>query len=83
MGKHRTGYPLINTKKQTRWADVSKTQLHQLGQQLCKARFNIRGKSTFKEEFVTAGGIDLKKIDFKTMCSKILPDVYFAGEMSL
>ncbi len=57
--------------KQTRWADLSKTQLHQLSQQLCKARFNIRGKSTFKEEFVTAGGIDLKEIDFKTMRSKI------------
>jgi predicted Rossmann fold flavoprotein len=67
--------------KQTRWADVSKTQLHQLAQQLCKARFNIRGKSTFKEEFVTAGGIDLKEIDFKTMRSKILPDLYFAGEV--
>jgi predicted Rossmann fold flavoprotein len=66
---------------QTRWADLSKTQLHQLSQQLCKARFNIRGKSTFKEEFVTAGGIDLKEIDFKTMRSKILPDIYFAGEV--
>jgi predicted Rossmann fold flavoprotein len=67
--------------RQTRWADVSKTQLHQLSQQLCKARFNIRGKSTFKEEFVTAGGIDLKEIDFKTMRSKILPNLYFAGEV--
>jgi len=67
--------------KQTRWADLSKMQLHQLAQQLCRAHFNIRGKSTFKEEFVTAGGIDLKEIDFKTMRSKILPDVYFAGEM--
>jgi predicted Rossmann fold flavoprotein len=66
---------------QTRWADLSKTQLHQLSQQLCKARFNVRGKSTFKEEFVTAGGIYLKEIDFKTMRSKILPEVYFAGEV--
>ncbi len=67
--------------KQIKWADVSKAQLHQLSQQLCKARFNIRGKSTFKEEFVTAGGIDLKEVDFKTMRSKILPNLHFAGEV--
>jgi len=67
--------------KQARWADVSKTQMQQLAQQLCNAQFNIRGKSTFKEEFVTAGGVDLKEMDFKTMRSKLLPNVYFAGEV--
>lgn len=67
--------------KQTRWADVSKVQLQQLAQQLCQSSFNIKGKSTFKEEFVTAGGIDLKEIDFKTMRSKVLPNIYFAGEV--
>jgi predicted Rossmann fold flavoprotein len=67
--------------KDTRWADLSKTQISQLAQQLCQAQFEIRGKSTFKEEFVTAGGIDLKGVDFKTMRSKILPEVYFAGEV--
>jgi predicted Rossmann fold flavoprotein len=66
---------------QTRWADVSKTQLLQLANQLCRCLFEIRGKSTFKEEFVTAGGIDLKEVDFKTMRSKILPDVFFGGEV--
>ena len=66
---------------QTRWADISRTQIQQLAQQLCQCSFNIKGKSTFKEEFVTAGGIDLKEIDFKTMHSKILPNVYFAGEI--
>ena len=70
---------LIN--QQTRWADISKAQIQQLAQQLCQCSFNIKGKSTFKEEFVTAGGIDLKEIDFKTMRSKILPNVYFAGEV--
>lgn len=70
---------LIN--QQTRWADISKTQLHQLAQQLCQCHFNINGKSTFKEEFVTAGGIDLKEIDFKTMQSKILLNIFFAGEV--
>lgn len=67
--------------KQTRWADVSKTQLQQLAQQLCQCSFSIKGKSTFKEEFVTAGGIDLKEIDFKTMRSKVLSNLYFAGEV--
>jgi predicted Rossmann fold flavoprotein len=70
---------LINT--QTRWADISKTQTQQLAQQLCQCSFNIKGKSTFKEEFVTAGGVDLKEVDFKTMRSKIFPNVYFAGEI--
>ena len=41
----------------------------------------VKGKSTFKDEFVTAGGVDLKEIDFKTMRSKILENFYIAGEV--
>jgi predicted flavoprotein YhiN len=41
----------------------------------------VDGKSTFKEEFVTAGGIDPKEINFKTFESKLLPNLYFAGEI--
>ena len=41
----------------------------------------VNGKSTYKDEFVTAGGIDLKEIDFKTMRSKILNNFYIAGEV--
>jgi predicted Rossmann fold flavoprotein len=66
---------------ETKWADLSKTQLQQLAQQLTNGVFPINGKSTFKEEFVTAGGIDLKEINFKTMESKIHPNLYFAGEI--
>ena len=66
---------------ETKWADLSKTQLHNLANQLTNAHFQVNGKSTFKEEFVTAGGVDLKEINFKTMESKILPDIYFAGEI--
>jgi predicted Rossmann fold flavoprotein len=66
---------------ETKWADLSKTQLQQLAQQLTNGVFQINGKSTFKEEFVTAGGIDLKEINFKTMESKIHPNLYFAGEI--
>ena len=39
------------------------------------------GKTTFKEEFVTAGGVDLKEINFKRFESKLIPDLYFAGEV--
>ncbi|MEM0576004.1 NAD(P)/FAD-dependent oxidoreductase [Flavobacterium sp. N6] len=66
---------------ETKWADLSKTQLQHLAQQLTNSVFPINGKSTFKEEFVTAGGIDLKEINFKTMESKIHPNLYFAGEI--
>lgn len=64
-----------------RWADLSKKQVHQLAQQLSGATFQVTGKSTFKEEFVTAGGIDLKEIDFKRFESKKLPGLYLAGEV--
>ncbi|UUC45875.1 NAD(P)/FAD-dependent oxidoreductase [Flavobacterium cerinum] len=66
---------------ETKWADVSRKQLNDLAEQLVNGQFQVNGKSTFKEEFVTAGGIDLKEINFKTMESKILPDLYFAGEI--
>jgi len=66
---------------EVRWADVSKQQLQELSKQLTEGIFQVEGKSTFKEEFVTAGGVDLKEINFKTFESKILPNVYFAGEV--
>lgn len=66
---------------ETKWADLSKKQLQNLALQLTNGTFQVNGKSTFKEEFVTAGGIDLREINFKTMESKLLPEVYFAGEI--
>ena len=66
---------------QTRWADMNKQQLENLAEQLTRAIFNVDGKSTFKEEFVTAGGVDLKEINFKTFESKLFPNLYFAGEV--
>ncbi|PCJ98864.1 MAG: aminoacetone oxidase family FAD-binding enzyme [Flavobacteriaceae bacterium] len=65
----------------TKWADVSKIQLQNLTDQLTKSEFFVEGKSTYKEEFVTAGGVDLKEINFKTFESKIHPNLYFAGEI--
>ncbi len=66
---------------ESKWADLTKNQLTNLTNQLTNAEFQVNGKSTFKEEFVTAGGIDLKEINFKTMESKVLPSLYFAGEI--
>ena len=68
-------------ESETKWADLSKIQLQNLARQLTHSSFQVNGKSTFKEEFVTAGGIDLKEINFKTMQSKLHENLYFAGEI--
>jgi predicted Rossmann fold flavoprotein len=66
---------------ETRWGDLNNKRLEQLAVQLTAATFEIFGKSTFKEEFVTAGGIHLAEVNFKTFESKIHPGLFFAGEV--
>ncbi|WP_179351325.1 BaiN/RdsA family NAD(P)/FAD-dependent oxidoreductase [Winogradskyella vidalii] len=68
-------------KETERWADINKQQLEALAGQLTTAVFQVTGKSTFKDEFVTAGGVDLKEVNFKTFESKRIPNLYFAGEV--
>lgn len=63
------------------WADISKKKLQNLANQITQSIFQVAGKSTFKEEFVTAGGVALKEVNFKTFESKIHPTLYFAGEV--
>ncbi len=63
------------------WNETGKKQLNRLSQILTGEVFKMKGKTTFKEEFVTSGGVDLKEIDFKTMQSKIIPQLYFCGEV--
>ena len=70
-----------NINETERWADINKQQLENLSKQLTEAVFQVTGKSTFKEEFVTAGGVDLKEVNFKTFESKRIPNLYFAGEV--
>lgn len=70
-----------NINETERWADINKQKLESLAEQLTKAIFHVKGKSTFKEEFVTAGGVDLKEVNFKTFESKRIPNLYFAGEV--
>ncbi len=67
--------------KGLKWADATKDILKDLAQQLTQSSFKVEGKSTFKEEFVTAGGVSLKEIDFKSFKSKKLPNLFFAGEV--
>jgi predicted Rossmann fold flavoprotein len=70
-----------NIEKDLRWADMNKKQLETLSKQLTNAIFEVDGKSTFKEEFVTAGGVNLKEVNFKTFESKLHKNLYFAGEV--
>ena len=62
------------------WTELNKAQLHTLADTLTHSIFPIGGKATFKEEFVTAGGVSLKEIDFKNFRSKLFPTLYIGGE---
>ena len=64
-----------------RWAEVNKQQLQAVASQLTEAVFAVDGKSTFKEEFVTAGGVELKGVNFKNFESKHYKNLFFAGEV--
>jgi len=63
------------------WNDVSLRDVNRLVENLVNGVFHIAGKTTFKEEFVTCGGVDLKDVDLDTMESKLTKNVYFAGEV--
>ncbi len=60
---------------------LSHKSLSQLSAKLHADRYPLDGKTTYKQEFVTAGGVDLKEIDCKTIQSKIVPNLFFAGEI--
>ncbi len=63
------------------WSQLSKKQRAALTEQLTNARFHITGKSTNKDEFTTAGGVDLREVDFKSFRSKVHPTLFLAGEV--
>jgi predicted Rossmann fold flavoprotein len=63
------------------FADLNNSQKTALINQICNCVFKVNGKSTFKEEFVTCGGIDTREVNFKTMESRIHKGLYFAGEV--
>ena len=67
--------------KETRWSNIGKKGVNKLVNILTNDIYEVNGKTTFKEEFVTCGGVSLSDIDVKTMQSKITPNLYFCGEV--
>jgi len=64
-----------------RWGELGKKGLNKLIAVLTNDVYAVKGKTTFKEEFVTCGGVSLESIDFNTMQSRVCPNLYFAGEV--
>ena len=71
----------IDKRQTTNFADLSNLHTESLARELTASRFKVSGKSTFKDEFVTSGGVDLAEVDFRTMQSKKVPNLFFAGEV--
>jgi len=67
--------------RETRWAALTRAQMHTLVQQLTRTEFAVTGKSLNKDEFVTCGGVKLSEVNFKTLESKVCPGLFFAGEL--
>ncbi|HBK83793.1 MAG TPA: aminoacetone oxidase family FAD-binding enzyme, partial [Flavobacterium sp.] len=72
---------LAQLDSQITMAQLSNKNINLLIEILTNYSLKINGKSTFKDEFVTCGGVELKEVDFKTMQSKIVPNLYFVGEV--
>ena len=72
----KSGIPLDK-----KWCELGKKKIRHLVELLSSDTYSVVGKTTFKEEFVTCGGIKLKNVDLKTMQSKNCPNLYFAGEV--
>ena len=72
---------LCNIQEDLRWSNLSKSALMNLTNCLLGDIYQINGKTTFKEEFVTCGGVDLTEVHFKTMESRRHAGLYFAGEI--
>jgi len=68
-------------KNEWRWADLPSTEQNKFIKNLCSYECEVKGKTTFKEEFVTAGGIKLNEVDANTMMSKKVTNLFFAGEV--
>lgn len=65
----------------TLWSKLTREQERALGEELCEGRYQVSGKSLNKDEFVTCGGVRLQDVNLKTMESKLVPGLYFAGEV--
>jgi hypothetical protein len=70
-----------NINPEKRWNELAKVELNRLNEILINDRYAVNGKTTFKEEFVTCGGVSLGNVNPETMQSKVVPNLYFAGEV--
>ncbi|MEO9802202.1 MAG: NAD(P)/FAD-dependent oxidoreductase [Reichenbachiella sp.] len=71
----------VDLKNDTIWTEVKKKDKNRLINVLLNDEYKVLGKTTFKEEFVTCGGVELSEVDFNTMESRKVPGMYFAGEV--
>lgn len=71
----------VDLPQRKKWGELGKKGKNKLMNILTNDVYNVNGKTTFKEEFVTCGGISLESIDFKTMQSRVFKNLYFAGEV--
>jgi predicted Rossmann fold flavoprotein len=72
---------LVGFVGEKNWADLSKAELRKLASEFTAGEYNIEGKGQFKDEFVTCGGVKLNEVDFKTMQSRLVENLFFAGEV--
>jgi hypothetical protein len=72
----KSGIAIVKT-----WQEISKADLNRLVNTLTQDSYEVQGKTTFKEEFVTCGGVLLSEVNPSTMQSRIVPHVFFAGEV--
>ena len=72
---------LAEIHPELRWCDISKQKLNKLVENLTNFRLEVRGKTTFKEEFVTCGGVSLDDVHVQTIESKIVRGIFFGGEV--
>ncbi len=72
---------ISGVNSEIRWGDLPAVAMNKLVRNISSYELKVSGKTTFKEEFVTAGGVDLSEIDPVTMMSRLVPGLYFAGEI--
>ena len=72
---------LEDIDEELRWGAMGKERMNKLTQRLKRDHYKMSGKTTYKQEFVTCGGINLDEVDFRTMQSRLCPGLYFAGEI--
>jgi len=72
---------LAEVEESRTWSELSMKTINKLVELMIRTPFHIKGKTTFKEEFVTCGGVKLSEVDLTTMESKKVKNIYFAGEV--